>query len=164
MLNLFCRAAGPGRWWMELSGELDCVTIGQLGSAFGRLMESPELEVLVLDLTELTFLDSAGLGALLRVLKEVKGRGGTVVLVGVRAEVDRVFRITGTDRFFEVSRDGQEIGLGLTEIPAGVEADGGPAPEEIGTLQGNLHPTRRTLWRRPEPPVPRGPTRGGAAP
>ncbi|MEI2774509.1 MAG: STAS domain-containing protein [Tetrasphaera sp.] len=55
---------------------------------------------LVADLSEVTFLDSSGLGVLVGKLKDVRVRGGELHVVAVHDRVVRVFAITGLDRVF----------------------------------------------------------------
>ncbi len=52
---------------------------------------------LTLDLSELVFIDSSGVRALLRTAGELAGRG-RLLLVGVRPAIRRTFEIMGVDR------------------------------------------------------------------
>ena len=52
----------------------------------------------VIDLRKVTFIDSAGLGALVGGVRKIHDGGGTVVAVCDRPSVLRVLRITGFDR------------------------------------------------------------------
>lgn len=53
----------------------------------------------VLDLSEITFIDSAGLGAMLALLKRV-GKGGEILVVGASEAVAGMFKLTRMDRVF----------------------------------------------------------------
>jgi anti-sigma B factor antagonist len=57
---------------------------------------------LTLDLGEVQFIDSAGLGMLLTILREARHAGGTVRLVNAQREVLRLLQITGLERVFEI--------------------------------------------------------------
>jgi anti-sigma B factor antagonist len=76
-----------------LGGELDLVSAGELEGAVSRLC-SEELVELVLDLRELTFVDSTGLRAILTCWEFTKGRCGFLLVPGPRA-VQRLFEVTG---------------------------------------------------------------------
>ena len=52
---------------------------------------------LCVDMTCVRFIDSAGLGMLLGLLREAGNAGGSLRLVNVRPEVQRTLQITGTD-------------------------------------------------------------------
>ena len=58
---------------------------------------------MVLDLTEVTFVSSAGLRVLLMVYRQLKARDGKVFLVGVSDEIKDVMFMTGFITFFEIS-------------------------------------------------------------
>lgn len=58
----------------------------------------------VIDLTDVPFLDSAGLAALVSLLKRARGAGGDVKLVWPREEAaKRIFRLTRFDQVFEMA-------------------------------------------------------------
>jgi anti-sigma B factor antagonist len=60
--------------------------------------------VLVVDLSDVTFIDSMGLGALLGTMKRFRDSGGQFRLVVPRGEVRRVLEMTLLDRVFVVDR------------------------------------------------------------
>lgn len=59
---------------------------------------------LVLDLSQVQFMDSSGLGALVSVLKAVGGRG-SVVVCGLSSSVQQLFRLTRMDKVFSIAPD-----------------------------------------------------------
>lgn len=77
---------------VALAGELDLSTIPR--------MESPLLEqiqqrsAVLVDLTELSFIDSSGIGVLINAFRESNGVP-MHVLVGEGSQVERVFQIAG---------------------------------------------------------------------
>ena len=74
---------------LKVTGELDVATAPQLTSALSEA--SPEGEV-VLDLSELTFLDSCGVRSILELARTRNGNG-PVVIVDASPAVVRVFEI-----------------------------------------------------------------------
>ena len=56
----------------------------------------------VVDLAEVPFVDSAGLGALVAGVRTVRGAGGDVAVAGARPALRRLFDMTGLDRFVRV--------------------------------------------------------------
>ena len=86
---------------LALEGELD------LASAPGfreRLLGlfADGVRQLVIDLGELAYLDSVGLGILVGSLKRYREAAGDVQLRGPRGQVSEVLEITGVARLFEV--------------------------------------------------------------
>lgn len=60
---------------------------------------------LVLDLQEVSFMDSTGLGSLLSCLRAVKERGGTLKLAGLTPDVAALFEMVLMDRVFDIYSD-----------------------------------------------------------
>ena len=56
---------------------------------------------IVLDLSDVTFIDSSGLGALIACLK-VMGKEGELVLSGTRGTVASMFKLTRMDKVFRM--------------------------------------------------------------
>jgi len=81
---------------VALSGELDADTAGRLRTLLAeQLLAGPS--PLVLDLTELTFIDSAGLAALISGSKGARRAGVELILAGPAAAVRKVMKLTGID-------------------------------------------------------------------
>jgi anti-anti-sigma factor len=57
---------------------------------------------MVLDMTQVSYISSAGLRTLASVLTQNQERDGDLKLVGLNRKVLRVLRIIGFDRFFEI--------------------------------------------------------------
>lgn len=72
-----------------------------------RLRVQPSDKVMVLDLSQVQFLDSSGLGAVVWVMKLFESPGA-LHLVGLRPAVARVFELTRMDRVFAIHEDKAE--------------------------------------------------------
>lgn len=57
--------------------------------------------LIALDLSEVDFIDSSGLGVIVAALKQLKGRGD-LVIVGARPAVVNLFRLTRMDKVFRM--------------------------------------------------------------
>lgn len=68
---------------------------------FVRATLKPEHQIVEVDLSRASFVDSEGLGALISAHKAVVGRGGLVRLLGARPAVRELFRLTRLDQLFE---------------------------------------------------------------
>ena len=62
--------------------------------------ESPK--ILVVELSEVSFIDSSGVGTLTDVFRKMNKRGGRLALVGLRKMVRSVFEITRLDQFLAI--------------------------------------------------------------
>ncbi|MGH2578879.1 MAG: STAS domain-containing protein [Actinomycetota bacterium] len=84
---------------LEVQGEVDLYTSSQLREAIVRLTEEDENRIVV-DLYNVSFMDSSGLGVLVAGLKRARERGGELALVFGEGSVQKVFGITGLDKIF----------------------------------------------------------------
>jgi len=88
-----------GRCSLALVGELDLVTAPRLDAAIGRICADGAAELL-LDLRELTFMDSTGLRAMLAAAKTCTARDCRLVVTHGNPQVERLFKLTDTARAF----------------------------------------------------------------
>ena len=84
-----------GRATAVLSGEFDMAATFTVEPRFERLLAEPELEALQIDLSRLRFIDSTGIGVLVRVTDEVRSRQLDCEIVPGPREVHRVFEVAG---------------------------------------------------------------------
>jgi anti-sigma B factor antagonist len=88
---------------LGVGGEVDLATASQLRTKLLDLVEDGTGRIVV-DLTPVPFIDSTGLSALLAVHQRAKARGHTMRLVCPEGPVLRVFRLTGMEMAFAISR------------------------------------------------------------
>jgi anti-sigma B factor antagonist len=86
---------------LALRGELDVATVPRLAEPLREALAAGKTAV-VIDLGELTFLDSTGLMVLLNGLRRVVRQGGNLAIVCTNPTVLRLFDITGTANTFTV--------------------------------------------------------------
>jgi anti-sigma B factor antagonist len=99
-------------------GDLDVFTV----AAFRRtLAELAGSDGLIIDLSAVVFIDSAGLGALIGGIRGTRERGGQVVVACSRPGLVRVLRSTGFDKVVTVTASLAEAARALRP-PAGAES------------------------------------------
>lgn len=81
-------------------GELDLSTAGQFREV---LVEITQVSRLVIDLSCVPFMDSAGLGALIGGIRRAKENDGVVAVVCVRPALCQLLHTTGFDRIVTVA-------------------------------------------------------------
>ena len=79
----------------ELHGEFDMNATFSVEPALEQLLADPPPERLTIDLGDLSFIDSTGIGVLLRMQSEAAPRGVELVLLPGPPEVQRVFETAG---------------------------------------------------------------------
>lgn len=101
----------PGVLILELAGPLQLgVECKQLELAFDQLLKDGHSRV-VLDLSRLTRLDSAGLGKLVSCYSRLKMASGMLRLAGTTGMIDGVIKLAHADRFlksYPTSREAAE--------------------------------------------------------
>lgn len=85
-----------GRAVVSVGGELDVYTAPELEERLAALIEEGRVAIIV-DLTDVSFMDSTGLGLLIKVLKWTREKGGSLDVVANSEKTLKVFRITGLD-------------------------------------------------------------------
>ena len=81
---------------LAASGEVDVFTAPDLDAELTSLVAQGSPRVVV-DLSAVTFLDSTGLGVLVKALKGIREAGGTLHLVVTSDRIRKIFDITGLD-------------------------------------------------------------------
>jgi anti-sigma B factor antagonist len=93
-------------------GELDAYTVGQFREALGELASTPKL---LIDMSEVPFVDSAGLGALIGGIRRAREAGGDVAVACNRPTLVRLLHTTGFDRIVTVTETVAAAARSLTD-------------------------------------------------
>lgn len=80
----------------EVTGEIDISTVGGLRDRLFELAEGSE--PLIVDLDQVTFIDSAGLGALVGTSRRAAEHGSTLRAVCTQPQTRKLLWLTGVDR------------------------------------------------------------------
>ncbi|MFN8075722.1 MAG: STAS domain-containing protein [Kineosporiaceae bacterium] len=89
---------------VEVGGDLDVQTGPALREVLYELAAKGGQDV-VLDLSQVSFLDSSGLGVLVGALKRTRAAGGSLRLAGCSGSVLDVLTLTGLNRVFALEPD-----------------------------------------------------------
>ena len=92
-LYITCRGEGP-LTVVAVAGEIDAHTAEQLRAQLHAVFTAG-CHRLIVDLSEVTFMDSTGLGVLIGALKRVREHDGSLHVVCPRPAVLKVLQITG---------------------------------------------------------------------
>lgn len=86
---------------ITLVGELDLSTAPELWAAIDDALAKDHIK-LVLDLSDLRFVDSTGLGVFVRAGKELRTKGGALVLRSPGERVANLLALTRLEEVFEI--------------------------------------------------------------
>ena len=90
---------------VSLAGEIDAYDAPALRASFAELARDHHGETFVLDLAEVSFLDSTALGTIVGLLRRVRESGGELRVVLPETAARRIFEVTSLDRALDVFPD-----------------------------------------------------------
>ena len=100
--------SGP-RVDIVIHGELDLATAPQLQAEFERVAALDGLELAVVDLRHLAFLDSSGLETILKLEASLRARGAALAVVRGPRAVERLFTVMQLDQRLRIVDDPAEL-------------------------------------------------------
>jgi anti-sigma B factor antagonist len=86
---------------VTVGGEIDLFTAGELRSRLAAPIAAGKTRIVV-DLTDVTFIDSSSLGVLIGAHKQLQVSGGVLVIVCHDRSIMSTFKTTGLDGVFEI--------------------------------------------------------------
>jgi len=84
-----------------LQGELDHHAAQEARRQLDLILRDPGIRQLRLELSELDFMDSSGIGMILGRYKKLRDRGGKLVLMRMKPSVNRVLELSGIYQLME---------------------------------------------------------------
>ncbi len=90
-----------------LDGRVDSEGAVDLDMALRAAVEEGKHKM-ILDMSQVRYINSAGLRTLADILTENRNAGGDLRLVALNPKVQRIFQIIGFDRFFAIDRTLEE--------------------------------------------------------
>jgi anti-sigma B factor antagonist len=93
---------GDGMTIVRAAGEIDVASAPELDQMLGQAGDAG-VPLVIVDLSEVSLLDSTGLGVLISHLDRLKAKDGTEMrLVATTPNILKVFSITGLDQVFSI--------------------------------------------------------------
>jgi anti-sigma B factor antagonist len=100
-MNLKTEASGEIRIVFVKEERLDAHNSDELKAELNRLFDEGAKELLI-DLKEVRFIDSSGLGVLVSGFKNASARQGSLKLSGLQTQVRSMFELTRLHRVFDI--------------------------------------------------------------
>src|SRR5262249_42783023 len=142
-------------------GDLDMAAVPDVRSALTGLLDNGQSRLLI-DLDDVTYIDSSGMGTIIAAMKQARAVGGDVRLCGLQEDVRTIFEIT---------RVMQAMSIHPTRQEALASWRGAAAPRLDQSVVARLSPLRprgphapRYPPSRDSAPPRREPARGGPFP
>lgn len=89
---------------LHCGGSLDADSVASFKKVAYELVDKGSVRI-VIDCTNLTFVDSMGLGVLISLLRRARSRQGDVKMASLTDDVRTVFEITRLHRLFDICAD-----------------------------------------------------------
>ena len=89
---------------VHLYGELDHHYASLLRVEVDARIKKETPKVLLIDLTNMIFMDSSGLGFIMGRLRRMQKNEGTLKLINTNRAVERMINMAGIDKFIEIIR------------------------------------------------------------
>ncbi len=89
---------------LPLEGEIDLHVSPRIAASLGAMVAQKPAQ-LVVDLTQVSYIDSSGLAVLIEAMQNVAGYGGKFALAGLQESVRPIFEIARLDQVFRIYPD-----------------------------------------------------------
>lgn len=84
---------------LDVAGEIDVYTAPQFKEAVNGIIAGGQKH-LIIDMSDVTYMDSSGFGTLLSATRRLRPQGGTINLVKCNTSIDRILKITRLNTVF----------------------------------------------------------------
>jgi len=86
---------------ISLTGKLDALTSDSLDKILDKCRKNISIKIII-DLSELNYISSAGLRVLITFLKDVEKNEGILILCGMNRSIKNIFDISGLSGIFKI--------------------------------------------------------------
>jgi anti-sigma B factor antagonist len=100
---------------VSISGDIDAYHSPKLKEEMEKYT-SGEVKEILLELSDVPYIDSAGLGTLVSILRETRNGKKSLKLIGLRPNIKRIFEMTRLDKIFEVYDTVEESAAGNSKL------------------------------------------------
>lgn len=86
---------------IEIQGKFDIESTEEFETLFQKQIESNP-PIIAIDMNKLEYIDSSGIGTLIKSLNIIKNNKGNLILVGLNNMILNVFKLAKLDMFFQI--------------------------------------------------------------
>ncbi len=96
---------GNSLWLVaKIKGEIDMAVAGEFRQRLQEKMENNNCHNLLLNMHDVTFIDSSGLGVILGRYRQLAPIGGKIAISGVKENVYRLLLASGLDKIIQIDK------------------------------------------------------------
>jgi len=93
---------------ISISGEVDLYNVSELKKALFSVTDGSYSSVVV-DLKDVNYMDSAGIGALVAGQKKMRAHNGKFVLMNIHDDVLNILKLATLDKFFTIYESEEDL-------------------------------------------------------
>ncbi|MEM7179902.1 MAG: STAS domain-containing protein [Spirochaetota bacterium] len=94
---------------IKLSGNLDIYSASKMKKEINKLIDDEEVESLIMDMGQVSHMDSSGIAMLANLQKRMKSDDLAFALLNVTNDIMAVLRLSSLDNFFTIYQSEDEI-------------------------------------------------------
>lgn len=87
---------------VRVMGDVDLYNVGDLKRSVFEIIDEGEIESLIIDMANVNYIDSSGVGALVAAQKKMKTQGGKFGLLALTEDVLNILKLATLDQFFKI--------------------------------------------------------------
>ena len=97
---------------VKVNGDIDAYHSGDFKKSVKEKIKEESFKVMIIDLENVPYIDSAGLGTLVSILRDTRTEGKELRLSGLRQNIKRIFEMTRLDKVFQIYETLEEALMG----------------------------------------------------
>lgn len=87
---------------VSVEGQIRISTQGEFNDCLDKLFQNYGTRVVVLDMQNVSYMNSAGIGIIIDTFKNFRDNGGKMALSGLTPDIAKLFEVTKLNRFIEI--------------------------------------------------------------
>ncbi|HHT62139.1 MAG: anti-sigma F factor antagonist [Bacillota bacterium] len=100
--------------YVKIEGELDLSVATSFRATLEEKIDVNQARHLILDFSQVSFIDSSGLGVILGRYKRLKEIGGTVQIIGVNEQIEKILELSGLSRIMDIRKQADKVFRGTS--------------------------------------------------
>lgn len=98
---------------LRLKGELDDVSVTDLRLRIAHYIDDYHIKHLVLNLKDLSFLDSSGIGFVIGRYHQLRKKNGDIIISNINSKIERIIYISGLAKICKIRENEEAVLLAL---------------------------------------------------
>lgn len=94
---------------LRLKGELDDVSVSDLRLRISNYIDNYNIKYLLLNLQELNFLDSSGIGFIIGRYHQLRKKDGEIIISNINPKIERIIFISGLAKICKIRQSEEAV-------------------------------------------------------